>query len=270
MTTPFLKMCGVATEKMKISTKSEKGMYKFGLVSVSFREYSPEEILSEMKKCCLEYIEWGSDIHAPTENKKRIEELKFLQEKYKMKTSSYGTYFRAGVNKSKEIYPYIENALALGTNTLRIWCGDKSMELYKEEKKVFFSSLKELDKIAREEKVTLSFECHNNTYTNSVVGALELMEMVSEGGLKMYWQPNQYKSVEENLEYAEKIAPYVDIIHVFNWQKDERIPLSEGIDVWKKYLDKFGDNKTLLLEFMPDNRLNSLRSEADALYKIAR
>ena len=246
-------------------------MYKFGLVSVSFREYSPEEILSEMKKCCLEYIELGSDIHAPTENKKRIEELILLQQKYNIKTSSYGTYFRAGVNKNEEIYPYIETAKALGTNILRVWCGDKDSFLYREgEKDTLFIALKELDRIAREEKVTLSFECHNNTYTDSVLGSLELMEKISEGGLKMYWQPNQYKSVEENLEYAEKIAPYVDIIHIFNWHKDDRLPLSDGIAVWKKYLEKLGEDKTLLLEFMPDNRLNSLESESKALFEIAR
>ncbi len=246
-------------------------MYKLGLVSVSFREHSPEEILSEMKKCSLEYIEWGSDIHAPAGDKKRVEELILLQQKYNIKTSSYGTYFRAGVNKNKEIYPYIETAKMLGTNFLRIWCGNKGSAVYtQDEKDALFTSLKELDKIAREEKVTLSFECHNGTYTDSVVCALELMEKVSEGGLRMYWQPNQYKSIEENFEYAEKIAPYTDIIHIFNWRGDDRFSLCDGVEVWKKYLEKFDSDKTLLLEFMPDDRLNSLGCEAKTLFDIVR
>lgn len=246
-------------------------MHKLGLVSVSFRDSSPDEILSEMNKCSLKFIEWGSDIHAPVNDKNKIEQIIKLQNKYGIKTSSYGTYFRAGTNKNEEIYSYIENAKMLGTDILRIWCGDKDSALYsKEEKETLFSSCRELDKIARQEKVTLSFECHNGTYTDCVAGALELMKETSEGSLKMYWQPNQYKSIEENLEYAEKIAVYTEVIHVFNWQSDNRFSLSDGVKVWKKYLEKFKEDKTLLLEFMPDNRLNSLGCEAKALFEIAR
>lgn len=38
-------------------------MLKTGLVSVSFRDKSPEEIIRETKKCRLQGIEWGADIH---------------------------------------------------------------------------------------------------------------------------------------------------------------------------------------------------------------
>ena len=42
--------------------------YTYGLVSVSFRKNSPEEILSAMKDSDLSVIEWGSDVHAPSDD----------------------------------------------------------------------------------------------------------------------------------------------------------------------------------------------------------
>ena len=39
--------------------------YRLGLVSVSFRPYTPEDILKAMTKAGLNYIEWGGDVHAP-------------------------------------------------------------------------------------------------------------------------------------------------------------------------------------------------------------
>ena len=40
-------------------------MYHAGLVSISFRENSPEEIVKACVAAGLRYIEWGSDVHAP-------------------------------------------------------------------------------------------------------------------------------------------------------------------------------------------------------------
>ena len=39
--------------------------FQAGLVSVSFRDHSPEEILVAMQQAQLTCIEWGSDVHAP-------------------------------------------------------------------------------------------------------------------------------------------------------------------------------------------------------------
>ena len=40
-------------------------MYKFGLVSVSFRELGVDEIITAAKNAGLSCIEWCSDVHAP-------------------------------------------------------------------------------------------------------------------------------------------------------------------------------------------------------------
>lgn len=240
--------------------------YHLGLVSVSFRNHQPEEILSAMNACGLTYIEWGSDVHCPPE---RAPEIAALQKEYSISCCSYGTYFKFGVTPIEELPAYIEAAKVLGTDVLRLWCGPKNSEDFtEEEKQALFALCKQAAALAEQSGVTLCMECHNNTYTNRKEGALELMQAVNSPHFRMYWQPNQYREVEENLAYAEAIAPYTTHLHVFNWKNKEKYPLKDAIGLWKEYLSFFEGEHTLLLEFMPDGLIETLPIEADALKEI--
>lgn len=241
-------------------------MYKLGLVSVSFRNHTPEEILTAMKKCGLYCIEWGSDIHCPPE---RAEEIAAMQGKYGITCCAYGTYFRLGVTPMEELQGYIDGAKTLGTNILRLWCSNKNSEDHtEEEKKQLFFLCKAAATIAEQNAVILCMECHNNTYTNKKEAALELMQAVNSESFRMYWQPNQYRTEEENIAYATLLAPYTVNIHVFNWKGKEKYPLRQAKDIWRRYLSCFEGEKTLLLEFMPDGKLETLETEAAALREI--
>ena len=245
--------------------------YKLGLVSVSFRENSPEEILNAMKKSGLSYIEWGSDVHAPKDDTETLKEIANLQNEYGIICSSYGTYFRIGINPAEELDGYINAAKILGTDILRLWCGSKNSEDYNvEEKTALFNECRKLADIAEKNGVILCMECHGGTYTNTEKSALELMSEVDSKYFLMYWQPQQLESFERNISYAENLSPFVKHIHVFNWEKDKRFSLAEGIEAWKEYLKLFPKDKTLLLEFMPDNNINSLNAESDALKLIVK
>ena len=122
--------------------------------------------------------------------------------------------------------------------------------------------------IAESEGVTLCMECHNNTFTNRLEGALRLMEEVDSPAFRMYWQPNQFRDDETNFEYAEKIAKYTVNVHVFNWKGSDKYPLADATDLWRKYLSYFSGSEALLLEFMPDGKPETLPTEADALRNI--
>lgn len=244
-------------------------MFDCGLVSVSFRKLEPNEIIELCKANDLRLIEWGSDVHAPCDNEARIEEIVALQKENDMICSSYGTYFRLGVHNTEELHKYIKTAQKLGTSILRLWCGEKNYEdLSSEERDFIISESKKAAGIAKDAGVTLCMECHNKTYTNCLAGALELMEAVDSPAFRMYWQPNQYRSLEENLEYAKRIAKYTKVIHVFNWEGKNKYPLAEAIEIWKNYLFCFDGSQTLLLEFMPDGKPETLGSEAEALRRI--
>lgn len=245
-------------------------MYKFGLVSVSFRNNTPEEIVKSVKDSGLSAIEWGSDIHAPYTDIKNLEYIKNLCDKNGIEISSYGTYFTLGKDSLTEFPEYINAAKILGTDVLRLWCGDKSYSDYSDEEfDAFCKICKEAALIAEKSNVKLCMECHNGTVTDCLKGALSLMKSVNSKSFRMYWQPNQFISEEENMEYAKGIAEYTEYLHVFNWKGNEKYPLIDGREIWKKYLSFFDKNRTLLLEFMPDGKIESLKNETDSLLKIA-
>lgn len=241
--------------------------YKLGLVSVSFRKSTPEEILTAMQSCGLSTIEWGSDIHAPVE---AAAEIAALQAQYGITCCSYGTYFRLGVTDLAELPGYIAAAKTLQTRILRLWCGDKNSQDYTpEEAAALFAECKKAAAMAAEQDVILCMECHNKTYTNTKESALELMEAVNSAHFRMYWQPNQNRTEAENLAYAKLLAPYTYHIHVFNWKGKEKYPLLEAKDIWQEYLSCFEGERHLLLEFMPDGMLETLPRETAALKEIA-
>ena len=229
-----------------------------GLCSISFRDKSAHEIILEMKKTPLSHIEWGSDVHLP---------IGAIVDSENIKVSSYGTYFRLGATPLSELNGYIKTAKDNGTNVLRLWCGNENSADCAD-KKALFNECRKADEIARREGVVLCMECHSGTFTDTPEAALELMREVDSDNFRMYWQPNQYRSVDENLRSAKILSPYIKNVHVFNWEKDKRLPLDGAIDVWKRYLDNFSGG-VLLLEFMPDGRIETLVREAEALCRIA-
>lgn len=246
-------------------------MYKLGVVSISFRKYTPEEICAEMQKAGLSYVEWGSDSHAPCNDLMKLKELAALQKKYDIRCSSYGTYFRLGITPLYELERYITAAAFLGTNVLRLWCGSKGSADYTEsETAELFALCQEAAEIAQKHHVCLCMECHGGTFVDTKETALALMKAVDSPHFRMYWQPNQLCTPEENLAYAVQLADYTENLHVFHWDSERRYPLMDGLHDWKKYLNVFSGDHVLLLEFMPDDELSSLPTEADTLKQLVR
>lgn len=244
-------------------------MYQGGLVSVSFRRLSPEEVLRAAAAAGLKFIEWGSDVHAPRDDRERLTQLRAMQDRFGVACCSYGTYFRLGVTPLGELPGYIAAAKMLGTRILRLWCGERSaVEYTQEQREYLISQCRAAARMAEEEGVTLCLECHIRSYTETKEGALELMQAVDSPAFRMYWQPNQFRTVAQNLEYAHAISRFVTHIHVFQWKGKERFPLKTGLAEWRSYLDRFSQDHLLLLEFMPDDEIGSLPEEANALAQL--
>ena len=247
----------------------KEAKYNLGLVSISFRQHTPSEILKEVKRAGLSCIEWGSDVHAPCQDTEKLRQIAELQKEYGVTCSSYGTYFRLGETPIEELVSYINAAKILGTDILRLWCGTKSgEEMTEAERDFLLDQCRHAASLAEEHGVILCMECHKKTYTQRLGDTLFLMGEINSPHFRMYWQPFQWQTEEQNLECAEAIAPYAYHIHVFQWNGEDRFPLTDGIGEWQKYLSKFSTPRTLLLEFMPDDKLDSLCIEADALRTI--
>lgn len=244
-------------------------MIKKGLVSISFRGNTVEEILDACVKTELSVIEWGSDVHVPVGNLVRAKEVGEATRAAGMECAAYGAYYKIGCDMT-DFEDYAKTAQALGTYIIRIWGGwHGSAEITPEAREKLVEETKRICAIGRDYGMTLAFECHHGTITDDPDYALAFVRDVDADNLKLYWQPNQFKTFEANLEAAKKLKPLVVNAHVFHWDAEHWYPLSDGIEDWKQYVAVFeGGDYAFMLEFMPDNQITTLPREAAVLHTL--
>ena len=250
------------------------GRYTLGVVSVSFRDRAPRDIAEAAKSAGLSAIEWGSDVHARPNDADAISAVAEIDAELSLGCSSYGTYFRLGVGESEsvptnepdEIVPYLDAADALGTDTLRIWLGARSSDKYNSsERAAILEKARAAGELAASRGKTLCSEFHLWTFNDRPESARALADV----GVGTYWQPFQTKTSVENLAFARELGELVRTVHVFNWSPEGRHPLADATDDWRRYLEALPNARTLLLEFMPDDRVETLAREASALRALA-
>ena len=258
---------------------SEKGarMFKSGLVSISFRKNTVDEIISASCGAGLQLIEWGSDIHLPPEDMapaRLAERIKQKTESAGLSSVSYGSYYRIGINPTSDFLPLIRTAITVGARIIRVWgyntlVSPESEELWNR----LVTEAQAISDMAKEYGITVALECHNNTVTAHYKNALAFLRAVDRESFRTYWQPNQLLDKGYNLDAARALAPYTVAIHAFNWSGKDKYPLADAEDTWREYLDCFAERAStsdipVLLEFMPDGKLSTLAREAATLGEI--
>ena len=247
-------------------------MFTLGLVSISFRSHTPEEILAACQAAGLSAIEWGSDVHVPVGDLARAEEIREKTLAAGMTVAAYGSYYKLGDEENNEatMRAYLSTAKALGAPVMRIWGGKKSSEsLLKADKAALVEETKKLASLALEYGVGICLECHTHSLTDEYHHTLAFLEAVGCENVSTFWQPLQTRTESYNLDAAAVHAAFSRHIHVFHWDSDGRYPLADGSDIWAKYLALFrGEKVNLMLEFMHDDKLETLAETADALRSI--
>lgn len=240
---------------------------KCGLVSISFRDKSPEQITDAVKNAGLSYIEWGSDIHVPEGDIETAKRVRTICEKSKIKISSYGSYYRLGQNQ--DILPYILSAKALGAPVIRIWAGSAgSADTSPDLRRKLVLEAKEACRRAAEYGLKLDFEYHPGTLTDNAGSAYSLLSEIDEPNCGIYWQPNYEKSFSENIASLKLLLPHVDIIHMFFWdEKYNRFFLEDGKAQIGEFLE-IAREKIVLLEFVPEDKIEYLKAEAQTLFGL--
>ncbi len=248
---------------------------KTGLVSVTFRKLTIKEIIQLAKDNSLKSIEWGSTPHIDAGEVKLARKVRSLMHGAGLTCESYGSYYgilyRKGVHKPYPFKKLCKTAVALGAKTIRIWPGFPGMQPYSEDDiRRAVAHTREICHIAKKYGLTLSMECHFWTITENYKNSLDFIKRVGCDNLKMYWQPNPYESKEYNLEAAKALLPYVTNVHVCHWIKQDKKPLSDGLDDWREYFDvlKTDDDRVFMLEFMHDGEPESLPATSDTLHEI--
>ncbi len=241
-----------------------------GLVSVSFRKLSCQEIIKLTKSADLRYIEWGGDIHVPPTNIENAKEIAKMTRLHGLEVSSYGSYYRCGENS--DFLPYLETAKALGAPRIRIWAGDTaSKETNTAARKNIVDDAKRIANLAQAYGIILDFEYHPNTLTDDCISARKLYEEINKPNCRLYWQPNFNLTHEENLKSLVYLADLIDIVHVFYWRPDfSRLSLREGSRVWNSYLSQIRSKKDILylLEFVCNDDPCLLAEESTTLKNL--
>lgn len=245
-------------------------MFYPGLVSISFRSLTPESVIKICKSAGLAAIEWGTDSHVKSAESATA--VYNAGKKCNILPCSCGSYYKLGVSPAEDLRVVLDIARGLHTDTVRIWGGNRgSAELTEADFQKMIKEGYAAAELADSYGITLCLECHPHTVTDRYESELRFLNAVDHPRLCTYWQPNQFESLSYNLEAAEALAGKTRMIHVFAWSQTERFLLEQHAEIWARYLSVFGrSGRTYgaLLEFMPDDRPESLVREADTLKKL--
>lgn len=241
-----------------------------GLVSVTFRELSPKEIIALAKQAALDAIEWGGDVHVPAGEIKTALQVGEFTRAAGLQVVSYGSYYRllAQEQPEKAFLPWLETAKALGAPNIRIWAGGKTPEEADAAfRQAAAAELRRLCSMAGEEGLTISLEYHRGTLTQTAQSALALVKEAGSSNLSLYWQPNPDIPHEKNLEELQAVKPYLSHLHVFHWRNpnNTRYPLAEGEKEWRAYIGVAGKEHGYLMEFVRDPAVAQFQEDARTL-----
>ena len=240
-----------------------------GLVSVSFRQKTPLEIVKLCNQANLRAVEWGGDVHVPPKGG-NAHEVQRMTLDHGLTVSSYGSYYRV-TQPMDNLMACLDTAQELETEVVRIWCGVKGSTDAEPERAQIIDSLLACCEKAKERKLTLSLEYHGNTLTDargSVIRLLKETESVSDT-LRFYWQPRFDWTQEECLLSLEDVRPRLNHLHVFTWlfegKNITRLPLEKGEALWTNVFASFKENHYALMEFVQDDSDEALLRDAAVL-----
>ncbi|MCE0499145.1 MAG: sugar phosphate isomerase/epimerase [Methylacidiphilales bacterium] len=244
-----------------------------GLVSVTFRSLPPEEIINLTVKAGLKTIEWGGDIHVPPGDGARAREVGRQTREAGMSVAAYGSYYRVGFSETNGL-PFaqvLDTAVTLGAPTIRVWAGQKgSHDTPPQERSAVIADALRIADLSRAHGVTISFEYHDGTLTDTRDSVQRLLEEMAHPNLEFLWQPKHGETVEQGVARLRDVCPRLRHVHVFHWwpTASDRRPLIEGRERWGYYLEILqGMGKTVpcLLEFVRDDSTEQFLQDAATL-----
>lgn len=243
-------------------------MVKTGLVSITLRQLTPEEIAVMVRDAGLDAIEWGGDVHAPHGDNSRATHVREITTEAGLKVAAYGSYYRAGEEEKLPFTKVLDTAVNLGAPLIRIWAGNRGSHVA--DKKYFARIAEDSARVvdmAAGKNIKVAYEFHNNTLNDTLESSARLLEKVP--GIKTYWQPLTGRSREERTGEIEGLMPRLENVHIFNWdQQGNRKPLSEGreeITAYINILKESGDTHFVMIEFVQNDLPENFARDAESL-----
>jgi len=249
---------------------------KAGLVSVSFRGLSTDEVLSAAKACGLEGIEWGGDIHVPCGDLETARRVGEATRNAGIEVVCYGSYCKMTDAECSDLQlqALVETAKALGAPRIRIWAGScgsaDADDGYRAE---IVRNTQRLADVAAEAGLDLAFEYHGKTLTDEDGSLLALLRAVDRKNVGTLWQPHILADTDGCVAGLRAVREHVRHFHVFSWTREippVRLPLAEGTEKWMRCLDEIETlpgERWLMMEFVQNDDTKQLAEDAACLIK---
>lgn len=242
-----------------------------GLVSITFRQLSPAQIIELAAECGLVGIEWGGDVHVPPGDVETANRVARETKEAGLRVAAYGSYYRLA--EAPPFAPVLASADALEAPLIRVWAGNKaSADATDEDRRRVADDARRVGELAHAVDRQIVLEWHGGTLTDTTESAVALLEAIDHPAVRTYWQPRVAEPFEECLADLRAALPYVAGAHVFQWGQShlDRRPLAEGEEVWRAYLgeiiDAVGEGDAFaLLEFVREDDPAHLPADAATL-----
>lgn len=242
-----------------------------GLVSITFRALTPEEIIDWVCRAGQQAIEWGGDIHVPHGDLERAQAVGDATRAAGLELAAYGSYYRLGHSEDEGLSftAVSKTASALGSSAIRVWTGKKTLaEVDAEYRERVTADARRIAALAADAGQDIVFEFHSHTLTESLASTQQLLNDVPGDNVYSLWQPRNGIAPDLNAAELQALLAHVYYVHVFHWwpTNKDRHPLVVGTDNWKRYLDILRAASRpirLLMEYVPqDDPANYLRDAA--------
>jgi len=251
-------------------------MFASGLVSITFRSLSPQEIITLVNQAGIEVIEWGGDIHVPHGNVERAREVGQWTRDAGLSVSAYGSYYRLG-DKRSEAAPFdavLASAAALGAPTIRVWAGGQgSADISSGDRRQVIEDALRVADLAAQANISISLEYHSGTLTDSPASVRSLLTELDRPNIDFLWQPSNGEPVDACAARLVEVLPRLRNVHVFHWWPTaaDRRPLAEGESRWRTYIEivrKIPHPIQFLIEFVAQDSTTQFLEDAAALKRL--
>jgi 3-dehydroshikimate dehydratase len=243
-----------------------------GLCSVTLRALPVEQVVPVAARAGLEAIEWGADVHAPPDDAAAVATVIRCTAEAGLAVASYGSYLRLCGDEERHA-GVVTAAVALGAARIRVWAGERgSAAASAQERHVVVRGARALAARAADAGLTVGFEFHGGTLTDTVASTLRLLEEVDHPAVGTYWQPPQGVPDDEAVEGLRRVAPHVVAVHAFSWwPRAQRHPLTARQELWTRVVAELttrGVPTDVLLEFVPADDPAGVARDAAALRRL--
>lgn len=247
-----------------------------GLVSITFRKFSPQQVLALAQRAGIDGIEWGGDVHVPHGDLSRAKDVRKMTKEAGLVVSAYGSYYRCGAPPEKTpAWDAVQaSAAALGANAIRVWAGAQgSAAASADDRMRVVDDLHRICRAAAKEQMTVDLEYHANMFTDTLASTQTLLDEVNEPNLRTFWQPRHGIATEESIQDIHTLSPRLSNVHVFHWWPThaDKKPLAEGVDRWRPFfsaLKEDGRERFASLEFVLNDDPEQFVRDAKTLKEL--